>query len=127
MVTGFQLYWKHAALQTAHRESNTSSSAPCQDMCPKKPRCLQCFITCSAELFNGSDCSSQEYWEIADANTYTHTEICRPGTSALANISLAAQGKDCFQNWVEWDRNTVLLHRQSDEVQPDIADTLQLT
>lgn len=83
MVTGFQLHWKHAGLQTVQRESNTSSTASCQDMCPKKPRCLQCFITCSAEQFNGSDCSSQEYWEIADTNTYTHREICSSGTLTL--------------------------------------------
>lgn len=122
MVTGFQLHWKHAGLQTVQRESNTSSTASCQDMCPKKPRCLQHFITCSAEQFNGSDCSSQEYWEIADANTYTRREICSPGTLGLVNIGLVAQDKNCFQAGVNWDKNTVSSEANSDLAQLDVAD-----
>lgn len=126
MVTGFQLYWKHAALQTAQRESNTSSSAPCQDMCPKKPRCLQCFITRSAELFNGSDCSSQEYWETADTNTYTQRNMqawdfstgehrsCCSGEGLLPKLDRMGE-KYCVASQAE-----------SDLVQPDIADNLQL-
>lgn len=83
-------------------------------MCPKKPRCLQCFITCSPEQLNGSESSSQEYWETADANTYTHTEICRPVTLAPVNIGLGEhQEKNCFQAGITWDKNRLFLHRQS--------------
>lgn len=123
MVTGFQLHWKHAGLQTVRRESNTSSTASCQDMCPKKPRCLHCFITWSAEQFNGCDCRSQEYWEIADTNTYTRREICSPVTLGLVNIGLVAQDKNCFQARVKWVKNIVSSQGNSDLVQLDIADT----
>lgn len=86
----------------------------CQDMCPKKPRCLQCFITCSPEQFIGSQSSSQEYWETADANTYTHREICRPVTLAPVNIGLSEhRGRSCFQAGLTWDKNRLFLHRQS--------------